>query len=397
MRDRAESVTVYVIPRKGRGKSRRPTYYLRYVDPQNGETVERSARTLVKREAERQAAQLAQRIEQGQVEDRTSWRGFCQRYERDRLPMLDPDTLGMWITTRDHVDRILRPKQVADLTEKTIERFMARLLKEPAIVPVPKNPPKEWEPSPPRPRSPATVAAYLRTLKAALRWELKGAAPKVPMPPGWLGRSKGQRSRPLSGEDWDRVIDAAKKRRPQDYRQFVALIYGIRHSGLRFREAYRLSWHPDAEFSLDADAKEIRIRGDAQKNRQDQSRPITPEFWGVLESLPRDPEGWVFRLDALTDCHRLSADRVQRIVNQIGKRSNVVVRPQDQTSRGPTSTDLGRRAFSTALAQRTDLSTLEKTALTGHADPATLYRSYYARAEAKTLKEKLWATTEKEK
>ena len=99
-----------------------------------------------------------------------------------------------------------------------------------------------------------TIAKTLRHIQAALSWGVSmGMLPKVPnmhKPK----RGKGQtimRGRPITEEEFDRMIAAVPKVREYDGPAWERLLRGLWLSGLRLGEAMILSWDMEAPFQAD--------------------------------------------------------------------------------------------------------------------------------------------------
>jgi hypothetical protein len=72
------------------------------------------------------------------------------------------------------------------------------------------------------------------------------AVPKMVIP-----RAGGARARAVSGEEFDRMITAVPKVRPDDSPAWVCYLTGLWLSGLRLEESLALSWDEDAPFAID--------------------------------------------------------------------------------------------------------------------------------------------------
>ena len=122
-----------------------------------------------------------------------------------------------------------------------------------------------------------TIASVLRHLRPALTWAVSmGMLRSVPAmhPPK---KSKGQtlmRGRPITAEEFDRMIAVVPKVRPDDSAAWVHYLTGLWLSGLRLEESLALSWDQDEPFLIDLSGKRPafqRIYAEAQKARRDES------------------------------------------------------------------------------------------------------------------------------
>mgnify|MGYP001825060245 CR=1 FL=1 len=188
------------------------------------------------------------------------------------------------------------------------------------------------------------------------------------------------RGRPVTGEEFERMLDSVagvRKLEPDKWRQFIK---GLWLSGLRLSEALGLSWDDDAPLSIDTSGKHpcFRIAAKAQKRRKDELLPMTPDFADFILATPEEKRrGLVFGITT-------SRSRVGRNISAIGKKANVVV--DKQAKRFATAHDL-RRAFGTRWAKKVKPHILM--ALMRHASITTTM-SYYVHEDAQDVANELW-------
>lgn len=74
----------------------RPNLEMRYLDPQTGKQVAKSAKTSRRRDAERTAAKWEAELREGRYhrQSRMTWAEFRERYEEEKLATLSPKTLA---------------------------------------------------------------------------------------------------------------------------------------------------------------------------------------------------------------------------------------------------------------------------------------------------------------
>lgn len=140
------------------GFSKRAFYMLQWRDPTTGRKKSKSSKvpfTDLKKDrtqAERVAAQLEADLNAGRVKGPATmtWERFRERYEAEVYPGLAEGTCEKIDTTFGHVEAILRPRRLAELTTEAISRWTAGLRGDA--------------------RTDATVASYCRHLRAALNW-----------------------------------------------------------------------------------------------------------------------------------------------------------------------------------------------------------------------------------
>jgi integrase len=230
------------------------------------------------------------------------------------------------------------------------------------------------------------VATYLRTLRAALGWacdeaELIKSAPKI-RARRKLKRKRGMRSRPITGEEFDRILKAVSEIRPRDAAAWLDFIKGLPMSSLRIDELRRLSWDEGAELSIDQTGRYpvIKMLAEGHKAGEDCYQPITPEFWALISRPGRLRTGHVFPLAGRGQ--QMTRKAVIRVVSAIGAKAGVITEPT--TGKTATSHDIGRRAALTKLSETLSMSQTQQMAR--HADPRTTSQ-YYLRHDAEKLAE----------
>jgi integrase len=205
-------------------------------------------------------------------------------------------------------------------------------------------------------------------------------------------KGSGMRSRPVTAEEFDRMIAAVPKVRKIDPEKWDIFLRGLWWSGLRIGEALKLSWDPDAEICVKLGGKYpvLRFYAEAHKGRRDQLLPIAPEFGELLLSIPKESRhGLVFRLYGPDGVSHLSVKRATRIVSRVGQAAGVVTNSSDgQTA---TAHDL-RRAFGTRWATRVMPATLQ--VMMRHKSIETTMK-YYVGHQADEISEIVWAAGQK--
>ncbi len=354
----------------------RPALMLAYTDPVSGKRKCRSARTDNEKDAWKAAAAWEEELRAGPhcPPSRVTWKDFRQRYEEEKLASLAPGSLTAAVSSLNCLERVLNPDRLCKLTATVMSDFQAKLRKEGA---------KE-----------TTIAKHLRHIKAALNWGVKigllAKRPAIEMPK----RAKGQtlmKGRPITAEEFDRMLAAVPKVRPHDAPAWTRYLTGLWLSGLRLGESLALSWDLDAPFSVDLAGRHPRFRilGEAQKSGRDQLLPMTPDFARFLLETPEAArQGPVFDLAKL---HRKALDTVRvvgKVVSAIGEKAGVVV---DKAAGKYASAHDLRRAFGTRWSTRVKTPVLQK--LMRHASIQTTM-GYYVDLDADDLAASLWATEE---
>jgi integrase len=354
-------ITVYVVTFKDR-----PNLYMRYRDPISGRSESKSTGTRNRRQAEKVAAKWEADLREGRYTRGTkiSWQDFRQRYEDEKLASLADATGDAAATSFNHMERIIGPQRLADVTASVLSRFQAQLRKEGL---------RE-----------ASIATHLRHLQAAFRWGVRQGmmvkAPEIERPK--RGRKKGRvmRGRPITGEEFDRLVMATPKIRKLEPDKWVRLLHGLWLSGLRLGEALALSWDEDADLTvrLDGTYPKLRIFGEGEKGNKDRMLPITPDFAEMLYAVPEeDRHGLVFGITT-------SIKRVSRYISRIGERAGVIVNKAE--GKFASAQDL-RRSFGTRWASRVKPATLKL--LMRHRSIETTM-DYYVDQDADDVAAELW-------
>ena len=152
--------------------------------------------------------------------------------------------------------------------------------------------------------------------------------PQFTMPKRLKG-SKIMRGRPITAEEFDRMIEATPKvvdnAAAASWQFYLRALWA---SGLRLSESLTLRWDdaPDAiVVDLSGRRPMLRIPAESHKANRDTMLPMTPDFAKLLESVPqRERRGRVFKLLA-ADGTRMPATRrmVGPIVSVIGEKAGI--------------------------------------------------------------------------
>lgn len=323
-----EQVKVKVVYRKAKDR-----LVLRWKDPETGAWTERVAESQVRKEADKLAAQLEADLREGRYEapSKLSWEDFRLVFESEKLPSLAANSHGAYKVALNHVEKWLRPTRVVDVDAAAISRMQAKMRA---------NGMRE-----------TTIATYLRHLKAVLSWGhelgLVTKLPKVQMPKR-ARRARQMKGRPITTEEYERMLEACAKVRPSDPEPWRQLLQALWLSGLRLGEALQLSWEEDSQLAVDdlGEFVALRIAAEAEKGFRDRVLPVSPEFAEWLRRTPQDDR----RGEVLEIAKRgLGLHGVSRTICMIGEAARVVV--NQEMSKFASAHDF-RRAFGTRWATR---------------------------------------------
>ncbi len=344
-----------------------------YRDPVTGKKVAKTTGTTDRGEAIKAAGKWEDELRTGryQAPSKLTWAEFRKRYEAEKLAAMPKSSQVAYSASLDHLERIANPDRLCKVTAPVLSRLLMRL-RDSGL-------------------ADATVAKTARQLKAALRWaERQGMlakAPAIEMPKRQKG-AKLMKGRAVSGEEYDRLLLAVRKVRPQDAPAWERLLTGLWLSGLRLGEAVVLTWD-DGPFAVDLTGRHPRFRilGEAQKSGRDELLPMTPDFaqW-LLDATPEaERAGRVFKLTNRATAKPFTITEVCRIVSAIGEKARVVV---DKASGKYASAHDLRRSFGTRWAKKEMPAVLRR--LMRHADIATTM-GYYVDIDADEVAGDLWA------
>jgi integrase len=322
---RRRKVAVRVVRRADKDK-----LVLRWTDPTTGKTRERTTDTTKRREALRQAAEIALQVEDGQRLDEIGWKAFRNRYEDEKLVLQRPKSMAAFRTAANILDELMAPKYLDDVDASLLSRLAARLRE--------------------KDLTNATIASYLREIRVAMNWAARvfpGFRPpefRLPKTP----KSKIMKGRPITGEEFDRMLtatpDVVGKRHAESWRFFLR---GLWLSGLRLEEALTLDWEREDVIhvhGIDKRRPMLRIHAAGEKGNQDRLLPITPDFVEFLREVPDDHRhGPVFRPQRRNGLIKTSST-ASRTISDIGEKASVVVDRKYRKGKDGTLTEVVKYA-----------------------------------------------------
>ncbi len=156
-----------------------------------------------------------------------TWTEFRRRYEDEAVTALADNTATKIGTTLDHVEDLVCPARLADLTADKLSLWQTKLRS--------------------KGLSENTIKGYVAHLKAALNWAAEMGmlrdVPKIRAPQRVKG-GKVMKGRPITAEEFDRMLGAVPKAgiKPEHVESWRYLLRGLWWSGLRIGEAMALSW-----------------------------------------------------------------------------------------------------------------------------------------------------------
>jgi len=133
------------------------------------------------------------------------------------------------------------------------------------------------------------------------RTRTREKAPRIEVP-----RSAAKmKSRPISTEEFERMLSAVEKVRPTDPKPWRRLLMGLWLSGLRIGEAVALDWG-EGPFQFDTTGRHPapRIEAAGQKSGRAEYAPMTPDFaeWALSTTPEAERVGPVLPAERLGRC-----------------------------------------------------------------------------------------------
>lgn len=197
----------------------RPILMLQWIDPETGKRRSKSSGTTDEKVAEKKRLIHEHELNSGRYEDRSrmSWERFKELYQSEKLAMTGEKNQEKAVSAFAKLEEKIAIKSVGQITERTISTFAKKLREEGLAA--------------------ATIAAYLRYLKAALRWaeqqKIITRAPAIIMPkvPKNTSAAKIRAAARLTTEEFERLLAASPN---EGWRLLIALAW---HCGLRREEA----------------------------------------------------------------------------------------------------------------------------------------------------------------
>ena len=368
----------------------RKSLQLKYIDPITGAQKYRSAKTTVRREAERAAATWEKELEEGRYcGSRITWEDFRERFEVEKLRNQKPTTFMKVNVVFNSIEKHINPKRLQDLTADRLSTFQVILRDQ---LKLSKN----------------SISSMMAHLRSALQWavnkKLLAAVPHIDRE-GMKGGNL-MKGRPLVREEYERMLAVVAKVVGDDAAEsYRRLLRGIWDSGLRLSEAMALTWDQGSGLWIDLTGKypKLVIPASQQKSGKDEIVPITKEFYEFLLETPEaERHGNVFNPQPKRKNQpRPSMWWVSRVICQIGEKANIKV-SERKNERGKkdkagnlkpsivkfaSAHDL-RRSFGTRLASKVKPAVLKK--MMRHANINTTM-DYYIDLDADDVSRELWA------
>ena len=358
----------------------RSCFVMRYVDPVTGKRHARSTEATTRREAERAAAKWEAELQEGryQVSCNISWKEFRERYEGEKLASLAKATLDSASTAMNHLERLINPRNLTVLTPTILSKLQAKMRQEGM-------------------RGDHHRNAFAAPSGLAQLGRLDGTAPQGARLPhaqagervdtdAWTADYHGG----VRADASHSAQGAAGRCRNLGFA--ISKGSGSQGSGLRSRRCCPGTKMPSITVDLSGRRPRLRIYAEAEKGHQDRLLPMTPDFAKFLLQTPKVARtGLVFDLVGHYTHEQMTPPRIGRIISDIGRRANVVVRKSE--GKFASAHDL-RRSFGTRWAPKVKPATLQL--LMRHRSIETTLK-YYVAQDADEIADELWKDFAEEK
>jgi integrase len=316
---------------------------LRWVDPFTGKSHQKTSGTRDYNEALKLAGKLEDELRGGRytAPSKLTWDQFRDRFEAERVPGMTQGNAEAYEGAFNVFETLMQPNLLSRIDSAAMSVFRSRLYSSG--------------------RKDATVKKHLQQMKAALRWAasvgMLKEVPNIEMPKRGRG-AKLMRGRPLTDEEFKRLLAAVPKVVPEDEVEgWKFFLRGLWCSGLRLSEAMNLYWdRPDRlQIVLDGTCPILRIPGELQKSGKDQICTIAPEFAELLSSVPSEQrQGQVFKIPFFQRIRFQDwQQKLSKVGSKLGETARIVVHTDVKTGRQRFATlhDL-RRSFGERWSRR---------------------------------------------
>jgi integrase len=351
-------IHVHVIKR-----SDRKNYLLAFVDPVTMRKKQITTGTNKRREAEKQAIELEDRLNNRNTQDEglIDIGSLYFAYYDANKHEISQKSFNKISTAIMHVDRILPyARSIRDYGRANLNEFKEKLIAEKRPI--------------------ATVKSIMGSLRILLNWAYttgkmkdKPIFPVIKSPPGFKGRND-----PVTEEFYRELLDHFV-----DSNKLVWIFQGLWNSDLRLQDLFNLTWHDSPVCVIwFEDTPLIKFDAESDKNKQAKFHPISPEFCQLLRDRRQD-SGKVFPLHGergQIQHHDTYGDIIRQACRTVWG---------DRPGKPPTAHSF-RRAYGERWAMRVNPTVLTK--LMRHADISTTL-GYYAKLEALTVMKHLESIT----
>ena len=353
-------------------------FQARWIDPVTGKTKTRSTGKTTRREADRKAGEIQADLRAGKKKGaRMLWKAFRVKYEAEVLKSKRDTTKTKMGSLFNAIERLIDPMWIHSLADDDVAAKFKEGLESEAD-----------EEGVLMDRAAYTVKSYLVNLVKVLKWAKRKhyiqELPTVDYP----AVNEAMRGRPITGEEFDRMLAAAPQVIDAKYLPGWAqttpgdeldLMNGLWLSGMRLNEALRLHWEDEREILLDLSGRHpmLKIQASADKSNIFRLCPLTPDFAAFVLRVPQrlrrgyvftpytsPPRGWPGE-----GPHRPTMNHASRLIAEIGRLAGVKVGEEKFAS----AHDL-RRAFGFRWAKIVNTKVLME--LMRHRSIATTLKFY---------------------
>jgi integrase len=356
----------------------REHYLARWTDPITGRYKFETTGETSERKAQKYANKLEQRLQDGTYKPAKTitWDLFRGRFEKEYLPSLAKGTQNKYEIIFNSFESYITIKNLATLNAQHLSRYQTELRNKGL---------KEF-----------TIKGYLTSLRKALNWaksqDMLKEVPPINMPKR-AKASKVMRGRPITGEEFDRMLSAVAGEVGEKHADSIEyFLNGLWWGGMRLDEALRLTWNHGGFCLVEIGGHYFfRIEQEAEKGATDRLLPVAPQFEQILPNVP-PKGGFVFKptFNRMKTV-RPRLDTMSKIIARIGKSAKIITdvktdREGNEKKVYATAHDL-RRAFGTRWAPLVQPKLLME--MMRHSSIETTMK-FYVVGNAQQASETLW-------
>jgi integrase len=306
-------------------------------------------------------------IESARTLTSDDWIDFKVDYQRDHLATQSKSYRAVFKSAALAFEKVANPQRITDATPRALAKFRTSLREQG--------------------KSAATIASYLRTLRAAFYWAHRHGLIEKPIHvemPRLVNRGEKMKGRPITSEEFERMQSAAVHVVGEQHATALQrAMTGLWLSGLRLGESLRLSWDDPRDImiiNIDGRRPLVQIPASVDKGRIERMLPLTPDFVEWLRTLD-DRVGRVYQVRSKAgNCVR-TANEVGRLISEAGRRAGVVVGNHHATAHD------FRRSFGERWSRRVTPAVLKE--LMRHRDIKTTL-TYYVGENAERTANEVW-------
>lgn len=356
----------------------REHYIARWIDPVTGRRKHQTTGETNEKKAWKFANKLEEKLQSGtyKPDSSVSWDAFRKQLWQEYIVSLGKTTQDKYEIVLNSFESFITIKKLSTINASHLSRYQSELRK--------------------KGLRELTIKGYLSYMRKALKWAVsQGLLNEVPPIniPKRAKASKVMRGRPITGEEFDRMLKQVPKQVGKKHADSVKyLLNGLWWGGLRIDEALRLTWNHGLFCLIELEGHYyFRIEQEGEKGASDRLLPVAPQFEQMLPNVP-PKSGYVFNPTFnRMRTHRPRKDTMSKIISRIGEKAGVITdirtdKDGNEKKIHATAHDL-RRGFGTRWAPLVQPRVLME--MMRHGNIETTMK-YYVVGNAQQTSQTLW-------